>query len=277
MSAFAISLAAAIVGVGAAVTGLVGSAKANVIAEYQADADPTTEGFTAGIVTVPGPSTTGPIASDLGLPAWSIVGSTQSSQYAYGTPALTNAQQAQIATNGFTLTLVARPIQQIAPTWSPASQIIVAGANAIFGGLRWEVDLGIDSSGDTVAVLPNALSAFGPGGSILVTGPSFVLAGSGSSYNTLQLVYDAVSKTADLFVNGTEEITGYTGNTSFVEDWGLLFAAASGGEGNFNLVELSSGPSPSVPEPSSLAILVSALVGVIGGCRARLSIRPRPR
>ena len=255
--------AVALVGVGAAVAGLVGSAKANVIAEYQANADPTTEGFTT-VINFGGSSTTGPIANDLGLPAWSIVGSTQSSQYAYGTSAVTAAQQAQIATNGFTLTMVARAIENIAPVWSASSQIAVAGANLIFGGLRWEIDLGIDANGDTVVILPNTLNNNGPGGSILEFGPSHVLTGSDDTYNTFQLVYNPISNLANLFVNGTEEITGYTGNTSFVENWGLAFYAVSGGRGNFNLVEVTSGASPSVPEPSSLAIFLSALIGLIG-------------
>ena len=186
-------------------------------------------------------------------------------------------QQAQITSYGFTLTLVARAIQNTAPTWSAASQIAVAGANVIFDGLRWEIDLGIDASGDTVVILPNSHDNNGPGGSILESGASHVLAGSDSNYNTFQLVYDPTSKLANLFVNGTEELTGYTGDTSFVGAWGLAFYAVSGGQGNFNLAEVTSGPSTTVPEPGSLAIFLSALAGVIGAGRARLTIRPRQR
>ena len=67
-----ISGAVALVTFCAASTIPVGLARASVIAEYQADADPTTEGFTT-VVNVPGSSTTGSIANDLGLPAWSII------------------------------------------------------------------------------------------------------------------------------------------------------------------------------------------------------------
>lgn len=140
----------------------------------------------------------------------------------------------------------------------------VAGANVIYKGLRREIDLGIDSNGDTVVILPNTHDNNGPGGSILEFGSSHVLAGSDSGYNTFQLVYDPATNLANLFVNGIEEIVGYTGDTAFVENWGLFFGAFSGGQGNFNLVELSSGLSPSVPEPSGLAILASALVCLIG-------------
>ena len=49
---------------------------------YTADADPVTEGF-AGDTIFGAPSTSGPLADDEGLPAWTVIGTAQNSQYAY--------------------------------------------------------------------------------------------------------------------------------------------------------------------------------------------------
>jgi hypothetical protein len=100
---------------------LAGPTKASALFEYQADPDPTTVGFT--VFGCCASSTAAPIGNDLGLPAWSVTGLSQASQYGYQTPGLSNSQQAMIASDGFTLTMVARAIQNIAPTWSAASQI----------------------------------------------------------------------------------------------------------------------------------------------------------
>jgi hypothetical protein len=54
-------------------------AEAGIIASHQGATDPNTEGFT-GTNTI-GSSTFGPLANDLGLPAWRITGSAQNSQY----------------------------------------------------------------------------------------------------------------------------------------------------------------------------------------------------
>jgi hypothetical protein len=257
-------LVAGIAALGANATVLAGTAKAGMIAEYQADADPTTEGFTA--VSFNTPSTVGPIPSDLGLPAWSITGSDQTSEFGYASPSLTGAQQAAIAANGFTLTLVARAIQNVAPAFTSSMETWVAGATVNYGGLRWIIALGIDAAGDTVVFLPTTYG-LEPGGSVAGDGPSYTLVGSGSSYNTYQLAYDPTTGLANLFVNGTEEIAGYAGDTSFVLSDAADFDAVSGGQGNFNFVELASGPSPTVPEPTSLAIFASALVGLASGLR----------
>ncbi len=73
---------------------------------------------------------------------------------------MTGAQQAAIESDGFTLTVVARVIQNVAPTWSAGSEIVVAGSGgAGFGG----IGLGIDANGDTVVVLPYTVN-LGPGG-----------------------------------------------------------------------------------------------------------------
>jgi hypothetical protein len=211
-------------------------------------------------------STVGAIANDMGRDAWSISGQSQSSQFGYNSGTLSTEQLADISNDGFVLTLRARVIQGLAPAYSPGTPIVIGGAQADFNGKRYEVQLGLDSVGDTVVVLPSSIDAGGPGQSIRAPGPSYTLIGSGSSYHTYQLVYDANSLSADLFVDGIQRIGSYSGHTSFVSDRGLVWAAHSGGQGNFDFVELVS-PSAVIPEPSGFALI--ALGGLIAALLRR--------
>ena len=236
-------------------------AEAGIIASAEGMTNPTTEGFTT--VTFGASSTAGPLSNDLGLPAWSITGSGQSSQFGYGTAALTTAQLSNIASNGFTLTLVERALLNgLAPAYTSSDPATIGGAYVGYAGVRWEIELGLNSNGDTVVVLPTTLDNGGPGESIRSFGPSYTLTGSGSTYNTYQLVYNSTTQLADLFVDGKEVLSNYSGDTSFYTNNALKFSAASGGEGNFNLVQVQTGDAV-IPEPGSLTLLALG-AGVIG-------------
>ncbi len=236
-------------------------AQAGLIA-YTGDADPTTEGFTAS--TYAAPSTVGPVANDLGLPAWTIVGTGLGSQFGYLSGPLSDTQQAGLVSQGFTLTLVARVLQN--PNLAPAvydsnNQVVIGGALVSpIAGKRFEVDLGLDSSGDTVAVLPTSISSPGPG-QIVAPGPSYTLTGEGDGYHTYELVYNPTTQLANLLVDGIDRIDGYAGHTSFVGNYGLVWSAFSGGQANFNLVELNS--AAIVPEPSAFMLLGVGAIGLI--------------
>ncbi|HKM52771.1 MAG TPA: hypothetical protein VJY33_05120, partial [Isosphaeraceae bacterium] len=155
-------------------------AEAGIIASHQGTTNPITEGFTT--FTYGGSSTTGPLANDLGLPAWQITGSAQSSQFAYEASGLTSSQQADIASQGFTMTLVARVLQNgLAPAYTSTDPATIGGALVGYAGVRWEIDLGLDSHGDTVVVLPTSIDNNGPGLSIRSYGENYTLTGSGST------------------------------------------------------------------------------------------------
>jgi hypothetical protein len=226
---------------------------ADLLYTHSGSIDPTTEGFTGSEVVGPA-STTGPLTNDQGLPAWFIAGSGQSSQYAYFSPALTASQQAEIVSQGFTMTVVARVLQNgLAPPYTTSDPVRIGAADVSYGGVRWELDLALNSNGDTVVILPNTIAASGPGGSVQTFGASYTLTGSGSTYHTFQLFYNPTTMVADLSVDGVTRLTGYTGETSFVGTEALAFAATSGGQGNFNLVQVQTGPA-SVPEPSTAIV-----------------------
>jgi hypothetical protein len=225
---------------------------AGLIIAHQGSTDPATEGFTPDACCAP--STVGPIANDVGFPAWSIAGSATNSQFAYISGTLSAAQMADIATQGFVLTLEARVLQGLAPVYDAVNPIVIVGAAVEIGSKRIEIELGLDSNGDTVAVLPTSIDSSGPGQSVRAFGPSFTLTGSDSTYHNYQLVFDPGTQLADLFVDGVDRIQDYAGNTSFALNRGLGWGAWSGGQGNFNVVQLAA-PQIAVPEPSSLLLL----------------------
>ena len=228
--------------------GLQPATRADLIGLHSGTTDPLTEGFTT--VSFGASSTAGPISNDLGKPAWSIAGSAQSSQFGYASGALTATQQAEIAATGFVLTMVARVVQGLAPPYDSINHVVIGGADLDTGVKRFEVDLGLNSSGNTVAVLPTSIDNGGPGFSIEAPGPSFTL--SGNDWHTYQLVYNPTTQLADLFIDGVDRIQGYAGHTSFVANRGLVWGAFSGGRGDFNLVEAETGTLSTVPEPSTM-------------------------
>jgi hypothetical protein len=186
-----------------------------------------------------------------------------SSQYGYASAAPTAAQLAQIASTGFTMTMIDRAVQGLAPAYDSSNHVIIASEDFSYNGKRWSMFLGLNASGDTVVVLPDSTNTSGPGGSVGAPGASYTLAGSGSSYHNYQLRYNPTTNSASLFVDGVDRIDGYTGETNFVNPTiGLAWGANSGGQGNFNLAELQTSVA-SVPEPSSLALI--ALMGSLAG------------
>ncbi len=231
-------------------------AQTSFIIAHNGSTDPTTEGFTpaAGV----GVSTAGPIADDMGLAAWSIAGSATNSQFGYFSGALSPAQQADIASQGFVLTLDARVLQGLAPAYDDVNPVTIGDAALDTGSTRWEIDLGLNSNGDTVVVLPTSDDANAPGNPVEAHGLSFILAGSGSSYNTYQLVFNPVTQSANLFVDGIERLQDYTGNLLNVENHGLIWSAFSGEQGNFAFVQVAS-----VPEPSACSMIAVGGVALL--------------
>lgn len=257
------SLSAGLIGLA-----LTGFAHAALSITHAGAVDPTAEGFT--VEACCGQSASGSILNDLGHDAWSITGQARSYQFGYYSGTLSPGQKADIGSQGFILTLEARASQGVAPVYDSTSHVTVGGAAVDTGTSRFEIGLGVDGSGDTVVVLPTSIDPFGPDGSIRTPGPSYTLTGSGSSYHTYQLVFNPEARSADLFVDGTERIRGYTGDPSFLDNKGLKFGAFSGGQINFAQVQLTS----PVPEPSIRAMMGLGVLLLIASWYIRLK-KPR--
>ncbi len=211
------------------------ASNAATVIKQMGEKDPTKSGF--DVVTCCGSGAAGVGKKDNGVPVWAMGGGDTADQFAYAR-ALTTAQANTIAKKGFVLTVVERVIQGSAPAYTQSTPTTIGDSNLDNGQVRWEIDVGINADGDPVVVLPNTNDNAGPGGAVESYGASYVLTGAGSSYNKYQLVVK--SGTASLYVNGNRVLTGYTGNTSFVGDLGLVFSVNSGGEANYNLVDLTS-------------------------------------
>ena len=115
------------------------------------------------------------------------------------------------------------------------------------GTKAWDMAFGTEADGDPIVFLfDNA------------TNPTFTLQGaSNTEYHVYSLKYDPVSTTADLFIDGVERISNYTGftNPNMFILWGDT-AVGDTGRGLWNLVEWTA------PEPSSAA-LVTMGIGVL--------------
>jgi hypothetical protein len=245
----------------------VATAQASVLS-HTGSVDPASEGFT--IVSCCGDSSTAPVFNDQGQNAWSITAGSVGSQYGYYSGALSTEQRADFSTNGAVLSFDARVLKGLAPSFDLVNHVFIVGAQLDTGLMRFELLLGLDGNGDTVAGLSNSLDKRGPGGAIRGFGPSFTLTGSGSSYHNYQLVFDPGLQVANLYIDGVERIQNYVGDPLTVQNVGLGFGVGSGGQGNFANVQLAS--LSAVPIPASLFLFGSGMVGLVGMGRKKLSL-----
>ncbi len=210
-------------------------ATASPLITQTSETNPTTNGFT--LVTCCGAGATGVGKIDNGTPVWALGGGDTADQFGYAR-ALTGAEAGAIAAKPFVVTVSVRVLAGSAPAFSQATPVTIADSFLDNGKVRWEMDIGVNANGDPVVVLPTSHDNNGSGGAILSHGASYVLTGAGNSFNRYQLLVAAGK--ASLYINGNRVMTGYTGDTSFVGNTGLAFSTNSGGQSDYNLVELSS-------------------------------------
>jgi hypothetical protein len=218
---------------------------------HQGAKDPTTEGFTFSANF--GPASTGPLPKDMGHAAWYVSSGSNTTQ-AFYFQGFTAAQNQAVAAHGFTLSLLARVPQ--GPENAPGANFYPSAVAAVDFGtpVRFDLDLGRNTNGDTVVVLADHLIN---GPDFYVTGASYTLTGSGSTYHSYRLVYSPKTLTAKLYVDGVLRISGYKGEGDFFDSGGTSFGAVDGGQGNYSSVRVTTPLPPGalapVPEPSSLA------------------------
>lgn len=203
-----------------------GVANAQLVALHEDDNDPLTEGWS----TFRGPVNTGPISS-MGLDAWQVedTGGDQEGGYEV---ALSGQNVTDALANGWKLTARVRT-----PNSSqPLNDAILAGVN--FGSSGFIIRFGTDSGTPLVDFL---------------AGPSGDLTGLDDGWHLYEVIYDPGTATADLFVDGTEEISDFAGwNGSFLGGTVSFGSGAGGADGNgyYNLVQFEI-----VPEPMTLTLL----------------------
>ena len=191
-----------------------------LLSGHNGTTDPTTENFVAS--SFAGSGTVGPATGEV-LSAWEVTSDTPTAQVGYtDSRPLSASQQAEIASQGFTVTLVARVDRNgVAPAYDQYPAFI-GGVSVVYqldGVPRWEIDLGINSKGDTVVILPTTSGYGSQPGVVVDTGLTYTLSDSG--YHTYQLYYSPATSSASLYIDGQLVLSGYTGETAYVGNWRL--------------------------------------------------------
>ena len=218
-----------------------------VLYQHNGATDPTAEAWTLGSHI--GATTLGPV-NDSGTPAWSIINSNAGDTGFYRaapTPAEVSA-----ASLGWSLKATLRVTDL---DDAPGGSMLCLYRD---GASSYQMHFGSTPSGDAVVVLTDNSSSDSTAGS------RFTVPG-GSIYNTFELIYSPTAGSADLFVNGVEQLSNYTGFplAQTLLAWGdgstrdqPLVPPRNYSDANYSEVVFSI-----VPEPSTA---VFGVVGVLG-------------
>lgn len=211
-------------------------ANATVIISHLGANDPTTEGWTQNgsdpLVNV------GPSINDggTGLDAWIVDDNgTSSGDFTSYSASLTAPEVTEAFSRGWILSGTIR----VADANDSLDQAISLLLNT--GTQRYHLTFGSDSDGDAIVqVCETGLCESGDG-------TSFTSEGLGSAFIEYELIYNPIAGNADLFVNGVEQISDYTGIASATPARVLFGSSSSNdtGDGRFNAVQFTIVPTPS--------------------------------
>jgi hypothetical protein len=237
----------------------VGSAHGGTILSHHGAANPESEGWEPeqGIGT--SVTTVGPIFNDEAHDAWFISD---------------NIRSAGGSSDGYwgSLTAEEKTIAD-AQGWRFGSRLRVAemsddsfGSVAIYyfdGTKQWLLDFGSSETGDQIVTAVNGAD---------FTGIDYNTHSMG--YHHFEMIYDPNADTADVFVDGVERISDWTGILNPIQAGRFKFGSASSpddGQGNYNMVEYKV-----VPIPSSLLLLLTGGLSVLS-IRRKVRLLPFKR
>ncbi len=222
-----------------------------VLYQHTGNAAPTTEGWAA---SVSGGTTVGPV-TDGSTPAWAVNNNTPGDTGFY-TAVPTAAEKLAAATLGWSLQTTLRVTS---PSEAPGGSMMSLYRD---GTRSYQMHFGSAANGDAIVVLFDF-----SGGLDGTVGTRFTVPG-GSVFNTFDLRYSPITSSADLYVNGVVELTGYTGFalSQTLLGWGdgstipLFPSNTSAGNYYENIFSI-------VPEPSAASLFMTGSVALFGSQR----------
>jgi hypothetical protein len=241
---------------------------ASVIASHSGSTDPTSpvEGW-ATVLSGGGVGVmVGPVTGDT-MPAW-FVDDTSTGAALFYQRIPTSQQVSDATTDGWILSATIRVPSSGRPQESHSPFLDFSDGTTLW-------TMGFDViGGNTVVQLITGYSNLGNSAQASI-GPTHTVMGT-SAYNTFELRFDPLTLTADLFVNGTEQISNYGG--TLVSIFGpsgvpprIAWGAGSSldlGRGHFNAVTFSTRSAvAAVPEAKSLLIWFGLVAVSIAVCR----------
>ena len=171
----------------------------------------------------------GPVTNDLGMNAW-VTAVPSNGAYAIYSQGLSADQSASLSNQDWVLSLTLRVVG-----FDP---IGYSGVSLNTGTDQFGIAFGSETDGDPFVQIGHQ---------------SYILTGAGSTYNNYQLVYDATSDTANLYVDGVKRLSDVE-HASFQDSGGLLEfgsgAQAGPAQANWNSISIT------IPEPSSAGIFL---------------------
>jgi hypothetical protein len=213
-----------------------------VIFQHVGSVMPAYEGWSPSIPAIES-ANTGPI-NDGGTPAWFIADNFPVDNTPYASPFaftyrgfLSASQAATASSQGWSLKVKMRTLNSpyVPPNGLPFADFQTNGRS-------FAMAFANQPDGDPIVVLPGFPAP--------LFDQTYVLEGDGPGYHMYELIYDPSSNSADLFVDGVERLSNYTGRPGIVPDPLVFWGARHGaGQGNFNLVQFAI-----VPEPSAVAL-----------------------
>ena len=233
-------------------------ANAGIFITHTGANDPLTEGWNATQTPLGVGASVGAVVNDLGLgiDAWSTDDNSTGSAFPSYIYNPTAGEIADATTNGWKASINLRVVD--VNDAQDSSVLFEYGDTT----RRFLVEFGSDQSGNATVQLFTGQDANDP---TIFLGPIFNV-GSGG-YHLYELIYDPVAGSADLFVDGVEQLSDYTGHGQATNRiaWGGL-SGFGVGQGNYNFVQFET--NTSVSEPGTLALLGLSLAG-LGFARRR--------
>ncbi len=198
----------------------------DTVALHQGRDTPAAQGWTVNPGTLPRSVQTGGVI-DGGVDAWAVDdGSTEPGSTLFYSVIPSQRQIDEGLDGGWTLAVDLR-----VPTDARRDVEGSPFAGYRDGQTLWQMSYGLDANGDTIVRLVTDV--------VTGAGPVVTLPGN-DEFRTFELRYDPASGTCDLFVDGIEEFTDYTGTP--LDQRIILFgagASADAGRGHFARVQLT--------------------------------------